>query len=315
MEQIFMPFLKNFLDPSLFIYMNVPPILVTALACREIRKKKRGPVTFKRGLQIWSKITLETSLMLGIMACMVAVQGITAWSGPVTEGVYSSVIIALTTFAWGGILTGVAFSVVNNSNCEKPQISALGVTITIVIIAYFQMQQIFSTGSSPKIFFLNPFAWSVYGTIFIICFILNLAARSRKRKLSLLTEANVAATLGGAAIGICLWFTEGDDYNSSREAIFLTANIMFLGCWNYLLSYFFSLTTSIGVVENLRIKTWHFAEAASFFTFLIYAPIGATEFFREGVDNAAIQTQHEAQEIRIEQLEAQIRLLTANQKS
>ena len=67
--------------------------------------------------------------------------------------------------------------------------------------------------------------------------------------------------------------------------------------------------------EIFQIKTWHFAEAASFFIFLVYAPVGNTEFLRESIDQAGIQAQHEAQEIRIEQLEAQIRLLTANQKS
>ena len=88
-----------------------------------------------------------------------------------------------------------------------------------------------------------------------------------------------------------------------------------MGCVNYLLLYFVSLYLGKREQGDFQIKTWHFAEAAAFFIFLVYAPVGSTEFMRESTDHAGIQAQHEAQEIRIEQLEAQIRLLTANQKS
>ena len=60
---------------------------------------------------------------------------------------------------------------------------------------------------------------------------------------------------------------------------------------------------------NYTTKTWHFAEAASFFVFLVLAPVGLTEFSRESVDQANQRANNEAQEIRIEQLEAQIKLL------
>ena len=61
---------------------------------------------------------------------------------------------------------------------------------------------------------------------------------------------------------------------------------------------------------NYTNKTWHFAEAASFFVFLVLAPVGLTEFSRESTDQAAIQKQHEAQQLEINQLKAQIKLLT-----
>ena len=60
--------------------------------------------------------------------------------------------------------------------------------------------------------------------------------------------------------------------------------------------------------EN-QTKSWHFAEAAAFFVFLVFAPVGATEYAREWTDQANQQANNEAQELRIEQLEAQIKLL------
>jgi hypothetical protein len=74
--------------------------------------------------------------------------------------------------------------------------------------------------------------------------------------------------------------------------------------------YFWSLLSGRIDDCNYQIKSWHFAEATAFFLFLVYAPVGTTEFMREASDQALLQDQHEAQELRIEQLEAQIKLLT-----
>ena len=78
------------------------------------------------------------------------------------------------------------------------------------------------------------------------------------------------------------------------------------------LSTFFTIsrfTSNEGRRETFKLKTWHFAEAAAFFIFLVYAPVGSTEFFVSQLIKL-VQAQHDAQEIRIEQLEAQIRLPT-----
>ena len=42
----------------------------------------------------------------------------------------------------------------------------------------------------------------------------------------------------------------------------------------------------------------------------MYAPVGTTEYLRESTDQANQKLNNEAQELRIEQLEAQIKLLT-----
>ena len=61
---------------------------------------------------------------------------------------------------------------------------------------------------------------------------------------------------------------------------------------------------------NYQPKTWHFAEAAAFFIFLVYAPVGTTEYFRESTDQATQQANNEAQQVEINNLKAQIKLLT-----
>ena len=70
--------------------------------------------------------------------------------------------------------------------------------------------------------------------------------------------------------------------------------------------YFIVLATEKQPDAKLRIKTWHFTEAFAFFAFLIYAPIGTTEYFRESADQDALQEQHENQQTEIDSLKAEI---------
>ncbi|MDB2542814.1 hypothetical protein N9X45_03105, partial [Pseudomonadales bacterium] len=55
--------------------------------------------------------------------------------------------------------------------------------------------------------------------------------------------------------------------------------------------------------------SWHFAEAASFFIFLVLAPVGLTEYLREEADQTAIQQQHQIQQLEIEALKRKIEAL------
>ena len=73
--------------------------------------------------------------------------------------------------------------------------------------------------------------------------------------------------------------------------------------------YFFVLATERQPDAKLRIKTWHFTEAFAFFAFLVYAPIGTTEYFRESADQDALQEQHENQQSEIDELKAKLQEL------
>ena len=105
-------------------------------------------------------------------------------------------------------------------------------------------------------------------------------------------------------------FFEGSYYERSSDAIFVISCILAFGCYDYVAIYIFSLYKGGREGLDFPKKSWHMTEAASFFIFLVYAPVGATEYLRETTDQAALQEQHEAQQQEINQLKAQIKLLT-----
>ena len=190
------------------------------------------------------------------------------------------------------------------------QLNGVGLGVTIFATYSFIISQCFETGLSIKSFFLLPTACLLFEGVFLSSFGLALIKNKQKAPLIILIESNLTATLGAAALGICYWFMEGASYLESRDAIFLIANIIFLGSCAYLFFYYLSLYRGQREKGDFQIKTWHFAEAAAFFIFLFYAPVGTTEFMREASDQAFLQDQHEAQQLEINQLKSQIKLLT-----
>ena len=73
--------------------------------------------------------------------------------------------------------------------------------------------------------------------------------------------------------------------------------------------YYVALLNNEADTNEYKVKTWHFAEAVSFFVFLVLPPVGLTEFARESKDQAGLQVQHEAQQQEIDALKAQIAVL------
>ena len=74
--------------------------------------------------------------------------------------------------------------------------------------------------------------------------------------------------------------------------------------------YYVSLSRDESHLGDYKTKTWHFAEASSFVVFLILAPVGLTEYSRESTDQANQRVNNEDQQLEINQLKAQIKLLT-----
>ena len=82
-----------------------------------------------------------------------------------------------------------------------------------------------------------------------------------------------------------------------------------MGSFIHIALYYIALLNNEADTNEYKVKTWHFAEAVSFFVFLVLAPVGLTEFARESKDQAGLQVQHEAQQQEIEALKAQIAIL------
>ena len=95
-------------------------------------------------------------------------------------------------------------------------------------------------------------------------------------------------------MGISLWFVTGADYEASRDAIYFIANILMLGSLVYLFLYLLSLLFERIGECNYQTKSWHFAEATAFFLFLVYAPVGTTEYLRESTDQANLPANNKA---------------------
>jgi hypothetical protein len=281
--------------------------------------EKREFLGFREVLQIWSRFVLDSTMVMGICGTMIGILSMIANVGGAdqydTELTYSSIKLALLAFAWGGAMAGFAFAIRDKDHLPTMKLKPIGLILVIGSTFYLITNLLGNVGLSVRDVFLEPITLIFFGFAFLLCFFFGIANKKSKPFIVVAIESNLSASLAVGAFGICLWFSEGGNYLESRDAIFFTANALTMGCVNYLLLYFMSLYLGKREQGDFQFKTWHFAEAAAFFIFLVYAPVGSTEFMRESTDQAGIQAQHEAQEIRIEQLETQIRLLTANQKS
>ena len=111
------------------------------------------------------------------------------------------------------------------------------------------------------------------------------------------------------ALGIVSWFLAWSDFENSQQSTYLIAYFLMWGSIIHAICYFIVIANSNQPDAKLRIKTWHFTEAFAFFAFLIYAPIGTTEYFRESADQEALQAQHENQQSEIDYLKAEIKEL------
>ena len=154
------------------------------------------------------------------------------------------------------------------------------------------------------------FGWTLFFQFFLFTVWASLGSLTGKPKLRCIVEANVAVTFIFLALGIVFWFAEGGDYLNSRNNIFVIARTLFIGAFMHVLLYYVSLFRDESHLGDYKTKTWHFAEASSLVVFLILAPVGLTEYSRESKDQAALQKQHESQQLEINQLKAQIKLLT-----
>ena len=125
------------------------------------------------------------------------------------------------------------------------------------------------------------------------------------------TDANLLASMGESGMGIVSWFTNGCSYEEGRAAVYTCALTMVWGSIFYVIVYIASLYYRTQEQGNYQTKTWHLSKGAVFFIFLVFAPLGITEWKGEPQDQAAQEGNNQTQELRIEQLEAKLLELRA----
>ena len=251
----------------------------------------------------WSETALVASVLVFTIGMMGMVRNMNDGSG-----VYDSVKIALLAFAYGGVLAGFGFCIYRPNGQIKHPIKIWQLLTGIFILIFIISDLIQRTGT-PLDNFLSQGGLLIYSFLFAISLVIG-SFHGSKPKLIAANDANLCAGLGGMALGLVLWFVDGASYIDSKGSIYLISNILLLSCGSYLLIYLWSLFRPAVNELNFTTKTWHIAEAASFFIFLVYAPVGATEYFKESTDQANQQANNEAQQLEINQLKAQIKLLT-----
>ena len=105
----------------------------------------------------------------------------------------------------------------------------------------------------------------------------------KKKKLAqLLPDAGNGATLLCLVIALIVWFAKGYPDGS---VLALGTIAIFYGTLIFIITFFISLRTGEYYAVNFDIKIWHIAEAASFFIFLIFAPMNLFQYNESLKDN------------------------------
>ena len=258
--------------------------------------------------QCFGRVALDIGLVIGICGSAVGVVAMTL--SPQVDYT-ASTSIALLTMLWGGIFVGLGYFIHNPAIAIKARISKWGVCFSLCFAVggffFLTTATQWEFGSTFLLPMLSE-AFAPYWIIFAMC--MALLKLNGKPWVVSLTDANLLATIGGLGMGIVLWFTSGGGYEEGRAAIFTCALVLMWGCIFYVIAYIFSLYLGTQEQGNYQTKTWHLSEAAIFFIFLLYAPVGATEWQRESKDQAVQEANNQAQQQEIDHLKAQIAILT-----
>ena len=255
-------------------------------------------------MQCFSRVALDIGLVIGIAGSAIGVTAMTiAFDG--NGNVEAAVSIALTTMLWGGIFVGLGYFAHNPFIPITTRISRWGLIISFVISLFALVYPILETGSNLYEDFM-PLSEALVPYLIVLGLCFGCLGYSGKPWVVSFTDANLIATMGGLGMGIVLWFTSGGGYEEGRAAIYTCAITLVWGSIFYIIAYIASLYFGTQEQGNYQTKTWHLSEGAVFFIFLLYAPVGATEWQRESKDQALQEVNNQAQELRIEQLEAQL---------
>ena len=304
------PLLELFqsLVPHTIIAMLALPFLAAFLAVAPTQNIGLSGTWLARYTYIWSRIVLDIGLVWGIALACIGLIGMTVYlkeGGTDISGLGSSVIIVFSCVVTAGLAAAVAFSV-EKENVQVPiQLSTWHALLVIVVafgLTYFNIAQ---TGVRFLGGFFPPTITGMQLLLVALITLISSRITSTPWQQTLF-KANVGVTLFLMALGIVSWFLNWSDFENSQQSTYLIACFLLWGSMVHVYFYFIVLATEKQPDAKLRIKTWHFTEAFAFFAFLIYAPIGTTEYFRESADQDALQEQHENQQTEIDSLKAEI---------
>ena len=307
MELNFPPWLFTWNQFFFMFYVFVAVFPAAVLLC----KNNERVLAAKPGLffHVVGKVGLDIALVMGISGSAIALMGSLQNFNPDIDPYFQATYI-VGTMIFGAGVTGASYCLHYKQlkepliyKLERQQAKKLAFVISGVVLAQMYICNI-------NFFDLWKFGWMLIFQSIVFSGWAVLGGMSGKPPLRCLIESNISVTFFFLAMGIVFWFAEGGDYLNSRNNIFVVARTLFVGALLHVILYYISLSRDESHLGDYKTKTWHFAEASSFVVFLILAPVGLTEYSRESTDQISQQANNKAQGIRIEELEAQIKLLT-----
>ena len=282
------------------------PLFAALLAVKRIEDEE---ITdwLARTVQAWCKIVLDISLVWGIALACIGLIGMTL-NNDSSDSLTESVVIVFSCVVTAGLAAVLAFTFERENTQIPMRLSIWQVTLVNVLMWFLLTQNIGQTG----VRFIGGHFHPIITTFqlgLIALLTLTSALVTSTTWQQTLFKANLGVTLFLMALGIVSWFLNWSDFENSQQSTYLIANVLMWGSFVHVNFYFFVMATEKQPDAKLRIKTWHFTEAFAFFAFLVYAPIGTTEYFRESADQDALQEQHEDQQSEIDSLKAEIKEL------
>ena len=288
-----------------YVFVAVIPTAVLLSKNNERALASRPELFF----HIMGKIGLDIALVMGISGSAIALMGSLQNFDPDIDPYFQATYI-VGTMIFGAGLTGASYCFHYQQlkqplvyKLEKQQARKLALIIAGVVLVQMYICKI-------NFFDFWRFSWTLIFQGVAFSAWAFIGSWSGKPLLRCLIESNISVTFFVLAMGIVFWFAEGGDYLNSRSNIFVLARTLFVGALLHVILYYVSLSRDESHLGDYKTKTWHFAEASSFVVFLILAPVGLTEYSRESTDQISQQANNKAQGLRIEELEAQIKLLT-----
>ena len=270
--------------------------------------------TLATWVQLWCRLTIDAALLIGIsissLAVLYVAQGISTGSyNPDTDESYRAMAEVLSPLVMAGFMAGSAFVLHNPGVQVFLKISpTLYVAIFIGFFLASLNADLLGLWNFPLAILYNPFSTLILFGLFTLYFCLGLIF-SKKDKALIASEAMLSAGLCSIGIFFLLWFYEGGDLTESLDAIIVLASILALCSFWMFFIYLFGMVTGTQEELDLPKKNWHLLEAAAFFFFLVFAPLGISEHFREFKDQNSQEIQSRTLQLEIDQLKAQIKLL------
>jgi hypothetical protein len=291
------------------------PSCLGLLAYRNLGEFKASRSGFRLYLAAWSKVSLDMALVLGIaFSCLTLIGMIENFDPKTADAISSNVLAkslmnALMFVVWGGVAAGIGYVFERKEDKVPIKLKPIDLLIMFAIISGSFSYVAIHTGESYGTFF-HPVLFPTQTLIFALLSFISWAYGTSWQEATV--RANITTVLVLMAFAIVSWFLNWSDFQNSTDSVYLIPNILYWGCSFHISLYLVVMASSHQPDSNLRIKAWHLTEAYAFYSFLVVAPVGVTEYLRETQDQQAIEEKLQAQQFEIDSLRTEIRELKRN---